>query len=398
MFKRKGYHISNYRFSIVGIIILMSAIGAVLIQRLQDSDERQFEKQIVGILAGLVIMAVISLIDYHFICKMYIPLYLLNILLMLICKYVTYDRFPLIYGWKHYDAQRWIKIGGGGQPGAGFEFMPSEITKIVLIIVMAKLFCILEKKLNTVGGLLIIFAVVGIPIFFVFDQPDLSTSIVLVSTFAVMLFVAGLSYKIVVPTILVGVPAFLGLFWYVQQDYQRLLHPWQQDRILSILHPEQYPDLMYQQNNAAAAIESGGMFGKLILGDGSARLTNYVPVVESDFIFTAVAEELGFLGCLLVILLFLVFTILSFRIAMQARDRLGSLIAIGIAVLIMVQALVNIGVVTSLLPNTGIPLPFMSSGLSSLMTNMMTIGILLNIGLQTKESAEDHSLQFDFTI
>ena len=120
--------------------------------------------------------------------------------------------------------------------------------------------------------------------------------------------------------------------------------------------------------------------------------------MESDFIFTAVAEEFGFLGCLLVIFLFVAFTILSFRIAMRARDRLGSLIAIGIAVLIMVQALVNIGVVTSLLPNTGIPLPFMSSGLSSLMTNMMTIGILLNIGMQTKESAEDRSLQFDFNI
>lgn len=396
MFKQKGYHISNYRFSVVGIIVVLSTIGAILIQRLQDSDERQFEKQIIGILAGLFIMVIVSLVDYHFICKLYIPLYIINIILMMICRYVTYDRFHLIYGWKHYDAQRWIKIGGGGQPGAGFEFMPSEITKIVLIIVIAKLLDMLGKKLNTFWGLFIVFIVIGIPILLVFSQPDLSTSIVLVSTFLVVLFVAGLSYKIVTITLLIGVPSFLGLFWYVQQDYQLLLHSWQQDRILSILHPEQYPDLMYQQNWAAEAIESGGMFGKLITGVEGNRVTNFVPVVESDFIFTAVAEEFGFLGCLIVILLFVAFTILSFRIAMQAKDRLGSLIAVGIAVLIMVQALVNIGVVISLLPNTGIPLPFMSSGLSSLMTNMMTIGILLNIGMQTKESAEDHSLKFDF--
>lgn len=396
MFKQKGYHISNYRFSVVAIVMLLAAIGAILIQRLQDSDERQFEKQIVGILAGLFIMVCVSLIDYHLICKLYIPLYLVNILLMLICKYITYDRFHLIYGWKHYDAQRWIKIGGGGQPGAGFEFMPSEISKIVLIIVMAKLLDSFGKKINTFWGLVITLAVIGVPILLVFTQPDLSTSIVLVSTFFIVIFVAGISYKLVTVALLVGVPSFLGLFWYVQQDYQGLLQPWQQDRILSILHPEQYPDLMYQQNWAAAAIESGGMFGKLITGVQGPRVTNYVPVVESDFIFTAVAEEFGFIGCLIVVGLYITFTLLSFRIAMQARDHLGSLVAIGIAILIMVQALVNIGVVISLLPNTGIPLPFMSSGLSSLMTNMMTVGILLNIGMQTKESAQDNSLKFDF--
>lgn len=398
MFKKKGYHISNYKFSIVSIVVILSVVSTLLIQRLQDSDEQQFEKQLVGLMLGLVVMVIVSLVDYHFICKMFIPLYLVNIVLMLICKYVTYDMFPLIYGWKHYDAQRWIKIGGGGQAGQGFEFMPSEISKIVLIIFLAKLFCVLDKKLNSFWNLLIVFVTAGIPIYLVFSQPDLSTSIVLIATFLMMLFVAGLSYKIVVPGILIGVPSFIALFWYVQQDFQAILTPWQQDRILSILHPEQYPDLMYQQNNAMAAIESGNMFGKLIVGDTSHRLTNYVPVVESDFIFSAIAEELGFIGCCLIIFLYLLFVFLSFRIAMQAKDRLGMMVASGIAIAIAFQAFVNIGVVIALLPNTGIPLPFLSSGLSSLLTNMMNVGILLNVGMQNKSTLAEEKYQFDFPV
>jgi len=395
MFKKLGYHISNYRFSLIAIMITLSCIGIVLIQRLQDADENQFEKQIAGLVAGLFVMVIVSLIDYHFIAKFYIILYLINVFLMFVCKYVSYSTFPYMYGWKHYDAQRWIKIGGGGKAGQGFEFMPSEISKIVLVIFMAKLFVILEKRINHWISLLIIFITCGFPIFLIFDQPDLSTSIVVIATFAIMIYMAGLSHKIVIPIILIGVPLFLFLFWYVQQDFQWILKPWQQDRILSILHPEQYPALMYQQNNAKAAIESGGMFGKLITGDTSFRLTNYVPVVESDFIFSAVAEEFGFMGCSIVIFLYCLFTVISFKIAIRAKDRLGYLTAAGIATLIMLQAIVNICVVLSLLPNTGIPLPFMSSGLSSLMTNIMTVGIILNIGMQNKDVIIEKKLEFE---
>ncbi len=398
MFKKKGYHISNYKFSIISIVVVLSIVSTILIQRLQDSDEQQFEKQLLGLLVGLLVMVIVSLVDYHFICKMFIPLYLLNIVLMFICRFVTYDMFPLIYGWKHYDAQRWIKIGGGGVPGQGFEFMPSEITKLVLIIFLAKLYCMLGKKINTFWNLVLIFVLAGIPIFLVFDQPDLSTSIVLIATFLGMLFLAGLSYKILVPALLIGIPSFVALFWYVQQDFQVLLSPYQQDRILSVLHPEQYPDLMYQQNNSIAAIESGNMFGKLILGDGSHRLTNYVPVVESDFIFSAIAEEFGFIGCCLIIFLFMLFVFLSFRIALQAKDQLGNMVASGIAIMIAFQAFVNIGVVIALLPNTGIPLPFLSSGLSSLLTNMINVGILLNVGMQNKSTLAEEKYQFDFPI
>jgi len=395
MFRKKGYALANYRFSIVSIVLIMLTISCLLIQRLQASGENYLIKQLAGIALGLFVMVCVSLVDYHFICKLFIPFYFLNILLMFICKYVTYDRFRFIYGWKHYQAQRWIKIGGGGVAGGGFEFMPSEITKIMLIIFMAKLFCLLDKRINTVFGMVLILVTVGLPIYLVFDQPDLSTSLVLTATFLCMLFLAGLSYKILGVTLLVGIPLLAGLLWYVLQDYQILLNPYQQDRILSLFHPDQFADLMYQQNNASAAISSGGMFGKLIVGDTGRRLTDFVPVVECDFIFSSVAEEFGFAGCVFVILLFFLFAVLSFRIARRAKDRLGYLIAAGIAITITLQAVVNIGVVVSMLPNTGIPLPFLSMGLSSLITNMAIVGILLNIGLQDKDVIIDDKYEFE---
>lgn len=394
MFKKKGYALANYRFSIIAIVMTLLGISCIVLQRLQGEDKFMI-KQLLGILLGLIVMVFVSLIDYHFICKFFVPLYLLNLGLMLLCKYVTYSMFPLMYGWQHYTARRWIKIGGNGKAGQGFEFMPSEITKLVLVIFIAKLFVILGKRVNTVFGLLVSAVLILIPIYLVFDQPDLSTSIVLVATFICMLFIAGLSYRIVIPALAVGIPLLVGLFWYVQQDYQILLNKWQRNRILSILHPEEYPELMYQQNYASSAISTGGMFGKMIVGNDGRRVAENIPVVESDFIFSAVAEEFGYVGCVFVILLFILFVILSFRIARRAKDRLGYLVASGIAITIALQAVVNIGVVISLLPNTGIPLPFMSMGLSSLITNMATIGLLLNVGLHDKDVEIDDRYELE---
>ena len=385
MFRKRGYNIKNFRFSLVITVGLLSSIGLVVLQSLTVHENRSlFKKQILGVGAGLFIMFLFAFIDYHFICKMFIPLYIFNILLMLICRYVDRSRSPYFYGKSVDQARRWIHIGRS--TGGGTDIMPSEITKIVIIIALARLFVLLEGKFNKLTSLLLIGLVCFFPVLLVFMQPDLSTSIVIMATILIMLFIGGLSLKIVIPLCVVLGPAIAGFLWYIQQDFGKgILKPWQRDRILSILHPEDYPDLMYQQNNAAAAIKSGKIFGKMITGNKEPRLTRFVPVVESDFIFSGVGEELGFIGTIFVVVLFLAFLFISFRIALDAKDRLGKYFAAGIAIMITIQALVNIGVVLSLLPNTGIPLPFLSSGLSSLLTNFMVVGILLNIGLQNKD-------------
>ena len=376
MFKFKDYDFKHYNVSILLIIMTLGSIGMVLIQKLQDSNERQFEKQILGYLVGIAFAIVVSMIDYHFICKFFIPLYVLNFVLLFIVKFT-----PL--GKAHYDAKRWILI-----PGINMEVQPSELTKIIMILFMAKFFDLTRRQINKASVIFLALILMGIPTGLILIQTDLSTSIVLAVTCLAIFFVAGLSYKIILPVIVVGVPAFVGIFWYVQQPYQILLNEYQQGRILAILHPEEYPDLMWQQTNAAKAIQSGGMVGKLLLDEEATLKSGLVPVIESDFIFTAIAEAFGFIGSVIVIGLFILLIFKIIQIAKRAKDFLGMLIATGIASLITFQIFVNIGVVTSLLPNTGIPLPFVSSGLSALLGSMLMVGILLNVSLQGRKVKE----------
>lgn len=288
-----------------------------------------------------------------------------------------------IYGDTHYLAKRWIEIRLG--ESSTFEFMPSEFSKVIMILVLAKIFDIYRQHIKKFWLLLLVSGVMAIPTVLILTQTDLSTSIVMFSFFAIMVFAAGTSYKHILPIIAVGVPLVIFLLWYVQQDFQVLLEPYQVDRILGTD--------MYQQDNAALAIQAGGMFGKFLTGDTGPRASNYVPVVESDFIFSAIGEEFGFIGMFFIIGGYLLFALIGLRIAQRARDYLGSMIAIGITALISVQAFVNIGVVTSLLPNTGIPLPFISSGLTALICNLATIGILLNISLQPKEKEKEKVIE-----
>lgn len=370
MFNFKNYDLKHYNVSLIAVTILLGSIGMVLIQKLQDSNERQFEKQIIGYAVGIMIAIFISMIDYHFICKFYIPLYLLNFVLLVIVKFT-----PL--GKAHYDAKRWILI-----PGIKIEVQPSELTKIILIIFFAKFFDMFRRQINKASTIFLALALAALPVGLVLIQTDLSTSIVLFITFLAMIFVAGISYKIIMPVLAVGIPAFIAVFWYVQQPYQKLLNYYQQKRILAMLHPEDYPDLVYQQVNAAKAIKSGGMTGKLLADETVSLKSGLVPVIESDFIFTAIAEAFGFIGSVIVILLLALFVYKAIRIARHAKDFLGTMVATGIASLVMFQIFVNIGVVTSILPNTGIPLPFVSSGLSALLGNMIMLGVLLNVSLQ----------------
>lgn len=395
IFNFKAYRFKHAAFSVLFLVYLLGGIGAYLIKILQDSDEQLYQRHVKGLLLGLGVILVISLIDYHFIAKWFVVLYLINMALLLICRFS--NSLP-IYGWSHYDARRWIKIGGdptAGVDNKGFEFMPSEVTKIAMIIFIAKFFDICYKKIQKIWVLLLAIALMGVPTLMIFMQPDLSTTICLAMIFAVLVFVSGVPYKYIFSIVAILTPIAIGLIWYVQQDFQVLLKYWQRRRVLAALHPEDYPDLMYQQSNAASAIRSGGMIGKFLSGEGL-KGTYYVPVKESDFIFTAVAEAFGFIGAVAVLMTYFLMIVLIIRIGKRAKDYLGMMLAIGIGALISVQVFINIGVVTSLLPNTGIPLPFMSSGLSALLINLVTIGILINISMQPKEDVPKHNDEFEF--
>lgn len=371
MFKLKQYDFKRYNYSLLITVLLLGSIGAYLIKQVEAEGENLFLKQVVGLTGGIIAAIVISLIDYHFICKFYIVLYLINLILLVMVK---------LFGKTINYAKRWLDL-------KFFNFQPSELSKIILIIFLAVLFTNLKDKINNALVLLLSIVLMAVPTLLILTQTDLSTSMVLMFFFAMMLFVAGLSWKIILPVLALGIPGFAVLFWYVQQDYQVILTPTQQERVLSILHPELYPAIYYQQENSIQAIGSGQLYGKLFLEDVSQiRGYKYVPISESDFIFSVAGEELGFIGSCFILGLFAVIIAKCLITAKKAPDRLGMLIAVGIASMFMFQVFVNIGVATALLPNTGIPLPFLSSGLSSLMSGVMAIGIILNIRLQPKKS------------
>lgn len=367
MFKFKNYDFKRYNISLLIVATMLISIGVFLIKQVKPDD---YKKQIIGLIGGLFIAGIVSLIDYHFICKFFIVLYLINLVLLVLVRLI---------GVEYYNAQRWLDL-------KFFDLQPSELTKIILIIFFAKLFTMFEHRINNAIFLLISIILMAIPTVLILTQTDLSTSIVLLMVFVMLVFAAGLSWKIILPILVVGIPIMMGLFWYVQQDYQVLLTENQQQRILSILNPEAYPATMYQQDNSIQAIGSGQLIGKLF-ADGESPIRGYthVPIVESDFIFSVAGEELGFIGSLFILFLFSFIIYKCLSTARKAPDRMGMLIAIGVASMFAFQLFVNIGVVTAILPNTGIPLPFLSQGLSSLISSMMAIGIVLNIRLQPKK-------------
>ena len=390
IFPLKSYDYKSFCFPLLLIVYVLGFIGVYLIYVL-DYYEKQaikqnlYSKQILAFGIGIGLIIFIAFIDYHIIAKLSPLIYLFGIGLLLICALV--DK-PPVYGWKHYSARRWIKIGGDPSLGInnpGFEFQPSEIVKIALVIFLAWLFYKLHKHIKKLWVLLVAIVFTGVPIYLIFDQPDLSTSILLFVVFSAMVLISGVAYKYIITLLVIFVPTAVFLFWYIQQDFQTVFTVYQVNRVKSLFYPEDYPELAYQQQNAVAAIKEGGLTGKVLQGVEANLASRSVPVRESDFIFASVCEEFGFIGAVLVVLGYVFMVLLIIRIARKSKDYLGRMIAVGFGSMLLVQVFINIGVVTYILPNTGIALPFMSSGLSSLLVNLVMIGILLNISLQPRK-------------
>lgn len=378
MFKKlRDYDFRKFDLSLLIAAIILGVIGAYMLRIIPGviNPESKYLKQLLGVFFGVCLAIFISMFDYHFVAKFFVPLYLLNLALLFMVKFTK-------FGISVYGAKRWLGIE------EVFSFQPSELTKVIMIVVMAKLFDLLKNRLHKFSTLLLTGIVMGIPTVLVLIQTDLSTAIVLFGSFIVMVFASGYSIKILAILTAVLVPTVYGLFWYILQpdnlliEY-KILKLYQQERILSLINPEEYPDLIYQQQNAIEAISSGGLLGKTFTGDTGVRGTAYVPVVESDFIFTGIGEEFGFLGAAVVILLltFIVFRIML--VAKRSTDIMGKVIATGAAAILMIQTFINIGVVSMILPNTGIPLPFVSSGLSSVVGCYSMLGLVLNISVNS---------------
>ena len=378
MFKNKKYDLKDFSFSLLIAVLMLCAISVFCLFKAEGFG--MAKRQLIGVIAGLVVVIIGTLIDYHFICKFAILYYIIGVIILAMVKFTH-------YGFDHKTgAFRWLRI-------SSIEIQPSELVKIILIIVLAVLFAKVQNKLNKWSIFIVSVIIMMLPTSLILIQTDLSSSMVCMFIFAIMIFMAGLSLKIIGITVAVSIPVGTALLWYVIQPGQKLLTMKQQRRILGFLNPEEYAlTERYQQIQSVNAIASGKVLGKALVGDTSDfRLYNKVYVNESDFIFSVIAEELGFIGCFLVIALFAFVVFKCIMIARKANDFTGKMIAIGVSAMLVFQSFVNIGVSTALLPNTGLPLPFMSYGLSSLLSNFLGIALVLNVGLQKAK----HGLSFN---
>ena len=215
----------------------------------------------------------------------------------------------------------------------------------------------------------------------------MSTTIVTMLIIATMIFYSGLSYKIVVPVIVAGVIAVIVVLIVLTHGGASLLQGYQNYRILAWLYPDEYPQYSYQQQNAIMAIGSGILFGKGLYNDSieSVKNGNYISEPQTDFIFAVAGEETGFVGSIIIVGLLIAITWLCLKTAKKAKDLAGELICVGMASIIGYQTFVNICVVTGMFPNTGLTLPFMSYGLTSLVTLYFGMGFVLNVSLQAKK-------------
>lgn len=367
----KRYNWRNYDISLVIVVLSLSLISSYVLSLLNVQNVGSLKRQIVTVIASLFIVALFSVIDYHSLCT-YIP-----ILYIVATVMVAATRFSPIGTKGVTDSYRWLdfKI---------ITFQPSEVCKIVVILSLAAFFVCRKEKLQRFSTFFLACLIALVPTAFIFVQSDLSSSIVIVIILTMMLLSSGIGRKILGPVVAVLVPVSGFLVWYIFQPNQKLLSPYQLDRITGFLNPDsQALGTMYQQNNSVLSIASGRLYGKRLL-EGASESRNYasVDVIESDFIWTPISEEFGFVGCMFILALLSVIIIKCFLAAKRAKDYLGMMIAIGIGSMFCFQIFFNIGVATSILPNTGLPLPFLSNGLSSLMSSMMAIGILINIGIQ----------------
>jgi len=363
----RQYRFRNYSFILMACVIALSVIGILVIGSAQSSSQN---RQIFGLVLGTAAMLVLSLIDYTWLIRFSWLYYLGG------CGLLA---AVLLVGVSAGGATRWLNIG--------IQFQPSDLMKLILILFFAWFYGRHEDNINTPRIILLSLLLAGIPLILIIREPDMSTTIVTAAVFCVIIFAAGLSFKLIGLLLAIVVPAAAIFLSIVLQPDQTLLKDYQRNRILAWLRPSEYADTAMQQQNSIIAIGSGQLFGKGLNNTmvSSVKNGNFIAEPQTDFIFAIVGEELGFAGCVAVIVLELMIGCLCIRIGRRARDLEGSLICVGMGSLVVFQSFVNICVATGLMPNTGITLPFVSYGVTSLITFCMGIGIVLNVSLQPKK-------------
>jgi rod shape determining protein RodA len=318
-------------------------------------------KQIYWVLAGVGIMFVMSAISYHA---------LLDKIHWFYIAAVTSLMAVLVFGQKYLGARRWIKMPGGN------HFQPSEWVKLILILAVAKYFADMRQRDLSWSDLLKAGAIVGVPMLMVLKQPDLGTALTYLPIAAMGIFLGGLQWRQGIVLSLLAALA-VGAVFFVPRVH--VLKSYQKQRLTSFVDPDIDPQGSgYQVEQSLIAVGSGGLWG----GKGSQTHGAFLPVPQTDFIFAAFAEEHGFVGALGVLLLYFIVLMRLTQNAQTAPDRAGTFVVMGVVAVLSFHILVNVGMVVGFMPVTGIPLPLMSYGGSSVLFMFLALGMVMNVRMR----------------
>ncbi|CAK7081024.1 rod shape-determining protein RodA [Tissierella sp. P1] len=362
-FKKKAYKKFDYILFLT--TLLLCGYGLLMIKSATLSKETMSYVKTQGIatIIGLVAIIILVLLDYEFLGKLYIPIYAVcNILLIAVLVFGTGD--------KDWGSRSWLTVGP-------ITFQPAEFVKIGLIISLAKFIDNHKENINDPFTLLKILAFAFAPVVLILLQPDAGTAMVFIFFIAVMLFIAGIKWKYIGYTFLIGLFS-LPLLWFKLGDYQK-------NRILNFLDPERdLADSGLQAHQGKIAIGSGKIFGRGLF-QGAQTQFNYIPEKQTDFIFSVIGEELGLMGGLGLIFLYFILLSRFILIARKSKDLFGSLMIVGFTAMFLFHIWENIGMTMGLMPITGIPLPFISHGGTFQLSNMICIGIILSVSVHREE-------------
>ena len=356
----KGTSLHDLDWILLGLALTIAVIGVVEIYSTtaHSALAAQYKRQIVWIVLGCVLALVVSQLDYHVILEQTPWLYVICVLAL---------AGLLVGGRSVAGTRRWLHIGG-------LTFQVSEMVKLVIMMVVAVYFAEKRSKYVAWGDLVKVGALIGLPLVLVALEPDLGTALTLIPIAAAGIFLAGISARQVLVLCLLGILA-LPVGWH-------FLRPYQRERMMSFVRPtHDTQGSSYQVTQTKIAIGSGGFWGKGI-GNGTQNRLGFIPVSHADSIFAGLAEEQGFVGTLFVLLLYLALLLRLVDGAQMAGDRAGATLLVGFAAVLFFQIVVNTGMMIGYLPVTGIPLPLMSQGGTSVLFTFLGLGLALSVKMR----------------
>lgn len=379
--RAKLQQIDFVMIAVLGCFMIIST--AVIYSATSDTALAGYHKRHLMMFAVFFIpMLLISLVNYKIVNKhVAIALYIIGIILLVMVEF---------FGIEHNNAVRWLAIGKEGSR-LYQEFQPSEIMKGILVIVLAKLLARRDgERLEFIKDIAPAFLLVLVPFYFVYKQPDLATSIIFIVIFIGMLWVAKVRIKhiiigLIIAFIVIGL--VIALYFISEDLFNKVVHPHQLERIKTFIQPLSEDD--WHVKNSIIAISLGGLSGKGFL-QGEYVQNGFIPYHYADSIFVVVGEEFGFIGSSVLLLLFFVLIYRMILIAFHCADYFGKYIVIGVVTMLTLQVFQNVAMHLGAMPMTGIPLPFISFGGSSLLVNMMAVGVVMSVKLHSEKITLSH--------